>query len=192
MSPFNHFDLIAPYYDRLIKSNDLARFTKLVRLPTHGKLLDAGGGTGRKSFRLLGLVDDVVIADSSIGMLTPANKKGKLKLVCSETEHLPFLSEAFDRIIMIDALHHVVDYRFTLNELWHLLKPGGRLVIEEPDIRTSAAKFVAVAEKLLLMRSHFVSPQVVAGLFNYPDAIVNIEIENSTAWIIVDKAETQL
>ena len=36
------------------------------------------------------------------------------------------------------------------------------MIIEEPDIRTAGAKMMAIFEKLLLMRSHFISPQKIA------------------------------
>jgi demethylmenaquinone methyltransferase/2-methoxy-6-polyprenyl-1,4-benzoquinol methylase len=46
-----------------------------------------------------------------------------------------------------------------------VLEPEGRSVIEEPDIRTFGVKLVALAEKILLMRSHFLSPIQIASLF---------------------------
>ncbi len=187
MRSFNHFDFIAPYYDRFIKPGDLAQMTRLVGLPAPGRLLDAGGGTGGKSYPLSGMVDEVVVADSSMGMLAQAHTKGLRMTVCSQTEHLPFDREAFERILMIDALHHVVDYRLTLDELWRMLKPSGRLVIVEPDIGTMTGKFMALVEKLLLMRSHFIPPQVIADHFKFINGRVVIEKDNSTAWIVVEK-----
>ena len=59
---------------------------------------------------------------------------------------------------MVDALHHVIHQGQTAREMYRVLKPGGRIVIEEPDIRKFGVKLIAVAEKLLLMRSHFLSP----------------------------------
>lgn len=187
MPPFNHFDFLSPIYDRFIRFSDPTRFIELVGLPTRGWLLDAGGGTGRKSFPLLSMVSGIIIADSSIGMLSQARNKGRLVTICCETEHLPFLDGYFDRVIMVDALHHVADYRFTTRELWRLTKPGGRIVIEEPDIQERSVKIVAVIERLLLMRSQFISPQDIAKTFHYENSHVTIETEAPNAWIVVDK-----
>jgi demethylmenaquinone methyltransferase/2-methoxy-6-polyprenyl-1,4-benzoquinol methylase len=187
MAPFNHFDFLAPFYDRFIKSDDLIRFSEFAELPVSGRLLDAGGGTGRKSLPLLNLVTGIVIADSSIGMLTRATRKAGLKTVCAESEKLPFEDESFERVMMVDALHHVTDYRVTAGELWRVLKPGGRIIIEEPDIRMTSIKIMAMIEKLALMRSHFVSPQDIAATFAYPNSEVNIEIVDSVAWILITK-----
>ena len=51
-----------------------------------------------------------------------------------------------------------------------VLKPGGSIVIEEPDIRKFTVKLIALAEKITLMRSHFLSPDKIAGLFKFPEA----------------------
>jgi demethylmenaquinone methyltransferase/2-methoxy-6-polyprenyl-1,4-benzoquinol methylase len=189
MKPFNHFDFLAPFYDRFLKPDNPGRFSELLKLPASGLLLDAAGGTGGKSHALLGIVSGIVVVDSSMGMLTEAGKKDGLMTACTETEHLPFEDGTFVRIIMVDALHHVADFRLTLKELWRMLKPGGCIVVEEPDIRTFPVKVMALVEKLALMRSHFISPQDIAAAFNNPNAEVKIEIENSTAWIVVKKSE---
>lgn len=145
------------------------------------------GGTGGKSYPLLNMVNSIVIADLSMGMLRQASKKDGLATVCSQSEQLPFEDESFERVIMVDALHHVYDYRSTANELWRVIKPDGRIVIEEPDIRTIPIKFMAIIEKLALVRSHFKSPDEIANSFTHTKAIINIEVEESIAWIVIDK-----
>ncbi len=187
MARFNHFDLMAPYYDRFIAPTDSTRISTLAGLPATGLLLDLGGGTGQKSQPLLKMVSGIVIADSSKGMTFQAKKKSGLTVICSESERLPFNDGSFGRVIMVDALHHVADYKVTTDEMWRVTKPGGRIVIEEPDIRTMPVKIMAIIEKIALMRSHFVSPPGIATCFNHPAARVYIEVDRSTAWIVIDK-----
>jgi demethylmenaquinone methyltransferase/2-methoxy-6-polyprenyl-1,4-benzoquinol methylase len=154
-------------------------------LPVDGILLDAGGGTGRVAEALRPYTSDVVIADVSVGMLSQLRRK-RLAGVLAPSEHMPFANETFPRIIMVDALHHVINQRETIAELWRLLQRGGRLVIEEPDVRTFVVKLVAVVEKLVLMRSHFLSPPDIVALFPC-EAKVTIETESYNAWVIVEK-----
>ena len=41
--------------------------------------------------------------------------------------------ESFERVIMVDALHHVYNHARAAAELWRFVKPGGRIVIEEEN-----------------------------------------------------------
>ncbi len=186
-----HFDWLAHFYDRALPFTRVAPVLKVLDLPQAGSLLgassllDAGGGTGRVAEALRPHVDWIVVADVSRGMLAQARQKD-LTAVSTEAERLPFPTGTFDRVLMIDALHHVADQAQTIRELYRVLKAGGRLVIGEPDFRLFSIKLVAVAEKLVLMRSHFLYPAQIANLFP-PEAKVRIETEEYMAWVIAEK-----
>lgn len=187
MPLFDHFNFLAPFYDRAIQLNNIEELKKFINLPTQGILLDAGGGTGRVAKELVGLADNIFVADLSMNMLRQAQEKTGLLLVRSHTELYPFPNGIFDRVIMIDAMHHVCDHQQTADEMWRVLKPGGRIVIEEPDIRNTNVKLVAIAEKIALMRSHFINPVRIAGMFTKWDAKIQIEVEDFNTWVIIDK-----
>lgn len=189
MPILDHFGLLAPFYERLIPLRQAEQLIVLLGLPVEGPLLDAGGGTGRVAQVLRGKASQVIVADLSFKMLQQAAAKDGLLTANSHSEALPFPDHSFDRIVMIDALHHVCSQVETALEFWRVLKPGGRLVIEEPDVRTLIVKAVALAEKLALMRSHFLSPPRIAALFPFPDASVQIERDGFNAWVVVDKAK---
>ena len=182
--PLDHFSLIAPIYVRA-RYRALERMREYAALPVKGCLLDVGGGTGRVAIALRDLVEDVVITDISMGMLDKAPRP-TLKPASCFSELLPFPDNCFERVIMVDALHHVVDQGVTICEMLRVLKPGGLLVIEEPDIRTFGVKLIAVAEKILLMRSHFLSPSEIVSLI--PQAKTSIFTADSTAWIVAEKS----
>ena len=160
---------------------------RLAQVRPDGRLLDAGGGTGRIAQFLHGQAAQVVVADLSFHMLQEARNKDGLQPVNACTEVMPFPDNTFASIIIVDALHHVADQRQTARELWRVLAPGGRLVIEEPDVRKMGVKLIALAEKMLLMRSHFLAPPRIAGLFRPFYARVQIIRDGSTAWVIVEK-----
>lgn len=191
MPLLDHFSFIAPHYDRFFGGADHRQLFELLNLPEAGTLLDAGGGTGRVSRHLCpeGEVSKaklVVVADEAPGMLVQANQRACLTTSLSRSEELPFPDDTFDGIIMVDALHHVGGQSQSLREMVRVLKPGGRLVVEEPDIRHWGVKLIAIAEKLLLMRSHFLSPpQIEAALPAGTRA--HTVVTGPTAWVVVEK-----
>jgi demethylmenaquinone methyltransferase/2-methoxy-6-polyprenyl-1,4-benzoquinol methylase len=161
-----HFDFLATIYDRTIGVPDTDVLAELLDLPTEGKVLDAGGGTGRVSSQLRDKAGEIVICDLSHNMLKEARFKKGMETVRSHTERLPFPDATFDRILVVDAFHHFCDQERSLSELLRVLAPGGRLVIEEPDIRRFVVKLVALAEKLTLMRSHFYSGERIRRMID--------------------------
>lgn len=183
--PFDHFGVMAPLFSRA-EYRSLDTMLKQADLPTSGRVLDAGGGTGRVANVIREHAGEVLIADPSIGMLRQADRS-RLRLACSNSEALPFPNNSFDRIIMVDALHHVIDQHHTAREMYRVLKPGGRIVIEEPDIRKFGVKLIAVAEKMLLMRSHFLAPQKIVDLFSFDSAKASIHATEGNAWVVIQK-----
>lgn len=183
---FDHFSFIAPIYARATYSKmDVMR--EVASLPVSGKLLDVGGGTGRVASAIREYVDEIIIADVSFGMLTHS-PRSNFRPVCGGSESLPFADNSFERVIMVDALHHVIDHAHSAREMFRVLKPGGVLVIEEPDIRTFGVKLIALAEKLLLMRSHFLAPDSIVKLF--VDGEKEVKSADGTAWVIIKKQVT--
>ena len=185
---FDHFGLLAPFYERVIPPPDMTRWQELLQLPVAGSLLDAGGGTGRVSAQLRPFVDHLVISDESAKMLAETQAKSLCCPVVGAVETLPFPDASFDRIMVVDALHHFANQGEALADLARVLKPGGRLVIEEPDLNRFSVKMVAVAEKLFLMRSHFYYPNQIKEMLTALGLTTRIEGDGRfAAWIIADK-----
>ncbi|MCX7046043.1 MAG: class I SAM-dependent methyltransferase [Candidatus Sumerlaeota bacterium] len=181
----DHFDTLAPIYERLVPPSDPSVLASLLELTPGCALLDAAGGTGRVAGLFAARVARAVVCDASPRMLEQARRKG-LETAQAEVEALPFGDATFDRILLVDAFHHVRDQRTALRELLRVLKPGGRLVIEEPDIRRLPVKLVALLEKLLLMRSHFVSPACMSAMIADSGGRAKVAREGRfRVWIIV-------
>ncbi len=181
-----HFNLIARFYNKVAHFKDGESLIEAMALPVKGLLLDAGGGTGRVAAAIRGLAGGAVVADISLGMLGFAREKG-LDCVFSPAEKLPFPTGCFERIIILDALHHVGNQGQVALELYRVVQPGGRLLIVEPDIHKFAVRLIALGEKLLLMRSHFLDGEQIRYLFQGTDATVTITYSGSNVWVVVEK-----
>jgi ubiquinone/menaquinone biosynthesis C-methylase UbiE len=184
MPLFDHFDGLAPLFDWLIRPPTDNHLVEVTGLPISGRILDAGGGTGRIAQMLSGKAGQIVVADTSLKMLKVAKSKGGFGVVSSETEHLPFPDTCFERIVVVDTFHHLSDQNLSLGELWRVLMPGGRLVIEEPNIRRFNVKLVALVEKLTLFRSHFVSAERISAWLEKLSAQTRVFRSGDNAWVI--------
>ncbi len=189
----DHFGLLAPFYDRLFPPPDPSQLRQLLDLPTPGPMLDVGGGTGRVAALLQPLVGRLIINDPSAKMMRQAQSKGllasgRLLPVQGHAERLPFPNAIFERVLVVDALHHFRDQHQAIRELARVLQPGGRLVIEEPDINRLSGKLVALFERLALMGSRFYTPaalrEMVVGVGLDASVVTN---HGFAAWIVAVK-----
>jgi SAM-dependent methyltransferase len=104
-------------------------------VPIHGRILDAGCGTGgflvvlkdqRPELTRIGLEWDPAAAVRAAAKSATAIARGSVNA-------LPYAAAAFDAAVSADVLcHAAVDPLATLAELHRVLKPGGRLVLNLP------------------------------------------------------------
>lgn len=184
----DHFHILAPVYDRLMGTPDAARLAALLKLPSAGWLLDGGGGTGRASNPLRSWVGRVVVSDPCARMLARARDKNLLA-VRARAEQLPFREGSFDRILVVDALHHFADPAAAIRDFARTLTPGGRIVIEEFDAGRKIVQLIAIAEKIAWMPSRFLRPQVIQYMMSACGLHARVERGPRFAvWIVGDKS----
>ncbi len=160
----DHFRFMAPLYDAVLGRPPIDWWRTALRLPVGGWLLDVGGGTGRVSAGLPHLVGGIAVCDVSRPMLRRSLGKNGIRPIQAPAEALPFPDGAFHRAVVVDALHHFQDQPQAIRELARVLTPGGRLVVEEPDIGLAVVKAVAFLERMALMGSRFYSPEAIADM----------------------------
>lgn len=188
MFKLRHFDWLAPVYETLISGEGSQILVNLLNLQANHYILDAGGGTGRIAAGLVGEKRKIIVADSSLQMLTQARQKTGLLCSNCDVKDMPFDDNLFDRILIVDAFHHMPDQKSAINELWRILKPGGRLIIEEPNIIHFPVKIIALMEKMLLMRSKFLKSDDLIELINaHQPKEVMMYNQDHTYWITATK-----
>jgi ubiquinone/menaquinone biosynthesis C-methylase UbiE len=179
MRLLHHFDLIAPFYDRLFNFLGTERLMELLQAHPSERILDLGGGTGRVS-QTFGDGYMTIVCDPSLDMLREAQRK-RMIACAGMAERIPFADDTFHRVVMVDTFHHLLDQRIAATEMMRVLRPGGRLVIEEPDIRRWPVKLAALGERLLLLRSRFYSIADLHRIFREAGAQASTVEESADA-----------
>ena len=184
----DHFGLVARWYDRFIGGAAEESLAAHLALSPGDLLLDVGGGTGRNAAALAGA--RVVLCDLSRGMLAQAQRRGLTAVQASATR-LPFPDGCAHRVLIVDALHHIVDpvpaeaQPAAVHELVRVLAPGGRLVVAEPDIDRPGVRAVVWMEWALLMGSRFRRPAEWESLFQAAGArVLERSADGMNAWLV--------
>jgi len=103
-------------------------------LPPQGdRLIDIGAGAGRLGDLYLGYAE-VILMDYARSTIVEARDRWgrdpRFKFVTADLYALPFVDEAFDSVVMIRVIHHIVDVPRALGNIRAVLKPGGVFVFE--------------------------------------------------------------
>lgn len=136
--------------------SDLERLLELAQPQPDDLVLDIATGGGHTARTFAPYVRQVIAADLSYEMLRGAREKHRaehldtIEYSQTDAEALAFAANTFDLVTCRIAAHHFPDvYRFVL-ECQRVLKPGGRLVIQDqivPDVE-QAARYLDSFERL--------------------------------------------
>ncbi|HHO68053.1 MAG TPA: bifunctional demethylmenaquinone methyltransferase/2-methoxy-6-polyprenyl-1,4-benzoquinol methylase UbiE [Gammaproteobacteria bacterium] len=142
------FDSVASRYDLMndLMSLGIHRLWKRFAVEMSGarpgqRVLDLAGGTGDLAARLARIVGregEVVIADINASMLEQGRERlldsgitGNVDFVQANAECLPFPDGDFDCVTIGFGLRNVTDKQAALNEMYRVLRPGGRALVLE-------------------------------------------------------------
>jgi len=101
-------------------------------------ILDIGGNTAGEATILQTFGHKFCVSDINEFALSISKeriKKFDLLLPyysACDAHNLPFDDNSFDQVTIIEALHHFIDYKKVLDEVFRILKPGGNFVSLEP------------------------------------------------------------
>jgi 2-polyprenyl-3-methyl-5-hydroxy-6-metoxy-1,4-benzoquinol methylase len=116
-----------------------------------GRMLDYGAGAGHLSRRLLALNRFETITGADLTGC-PADLAGRIRWVQQDLSECLASSDAdFDVVIATEVIEHLENPRFTMREIFRVLKNGGWAVVTTPNNESLRALFA------LLLRGHFVA-----------------------------------
>ncbi|MDA0798565.1 MAG: ubiquinone/menaquinone biosynthesis methyltransferase [Chloroflexi bacterium] len=143
------FDSIAPRYDRFNRIATLNRDqawrarTARAAAPSHvGHALDVATGTGLVARELLDRADRVTGVDLSLEMLRSGEETnaGRVSMLAGDALSLPFKDASFDCATIGYDVRNTADPQRSLDELFRVLRPGGRVAVLDICRPTSATQ----------------------------------------------------
>ena len=120
-------ELMARPYTRCLKENILDYLSRVSL--KNSTILELGCGVSEHA-DLFKQDNYVVLADITLSLLK-RNNPACGRLAC-DAQVLPFKSNTCDFIIYLGILHHLPDQYASLAEAGRVLKPGGKIFIQEP------------------------------------------------------------
>ena len=125
-----------PIHQRLLKAYIAAK--PLVK----GDLLEVGCGEGRGVEVLLGQVDSYHGLDKIPEVIE--NLKRRFPQASFEQAVIPpisaIASDQFDTVVSFQVIEHIENDRLFLQEIYRVLKPGGKAIISTPNIRQTLSR----------------------------------------------------
>jgi SAM-dependent methyltransferase len=112
-------------------------------LPPRGRrLIEIGAGAGRLGGLYLGY-DEIVLMDYARSTVREAQERwghdARFRFVAADVYRLPFADGAFDAIVMVRVLHHLVDVSRALAQIAATLRTDGTFVLEFANKRNLKA-----------------------------------------------------
>ena len=132
------------YFDNLFKSID-----SYVTKKTSGKVLDVGCAYGFMLEKFPDSFDKFGVDVSEYAIRVAKKRLPSIAFTVSNIEdELPFQEETFDIVICNDVLEHLENPAVALKNIKRVLKKGGILYINTPNLNLFRKKFLGYADKM--------------------------------------------
>ena len=131
----------SPYTDNSDWLNWKRNAVKKLVLKKEDRVLDYGSATCEVSEWLSARGYNIVAVDICSDLLLFSKSRAErygyssllLRYCCADCEQLPFKDEVFDKIFCFDILHHLPSPEKGIDELYRVLKVGGKVLAHEPN-----------------------------------------------------------
>ncbi len=129
------------------RAADLSQLHELIAPVSGARLLDVGGGTGAATERFaIGCAEMIVLEPDRRKVAEGRRLRPAIRFVEGHAEGIPFPAGTFDRVTSVVAFHHMGNQDRALEEMRHVLRDSGRIVLFElPPSRAPGPLFRWIA-----------------------------------------------
>ena len=175
-----------PLHNSLVKKYHVNPVKKKIIEISNGNVLDVG--CGEKPFYKY--IKDKT--DEYIGFDHPDTPHDKQKIdVFGTADNLPFNSNYFDVVILTQVIEHMEDPSKTLDEIYRVLKPGGKLILAWPfmfpvhEAPRDFYRYTSYGMEYLAKQSNFSEVQInpSSGFWITVFGFLSIYLMNKSIWI---------
>ena len=132
-----------------------ARVADLLDPAPGGRYLEIGAGTGADAIELARRGVEVVGVDRSVAMVEEARRRGLAQAIAADAHALPFDADRFDGAWADRTFQHLADPGQALAEMARVVRPGGVVVVADPDYGTQVVNIAdqELADRVLRFRA---------------------------------------
>ncbi|WP_433286098.1 methyltransferase domain-containing protein [Micromonospora sp. CA-244673] len=132
------------------------RVRELLRPAPGRRYVEVGAGTGASAAHLRDENSvSVATVDHARTMAAAMKARGLAQCVVADAHQLPFLADTFDGAWADRTLQHLADPHTAIKELIRVVRPGGRIVLADPDYDTQVLDIAdqSLARRVLRFRA---------------------------------------
>lgn len=151
-----HFDKVIDDYEAVSGSDKIAdkhiiskMFQEVSKILNESDVvLEVGCGAGIHTISIAERCKHIVAMDLSSGPLKRVKEKihkgdiSNIEVIEGIAEMIALRDNVFDRVVCIGLLHHLITIAPAISEIERVLKPGGSIIIIEPNANNPYIRFV--------------------------------------------------
>lgn len=131
MKNFYQTKVFFPWMDRVLRNPEIGDSRSRLLASVSGKTLEIGFGTGLNLPYYPENLDSIIAIDPNHWKLINSSNKPAFEFYKMKAEDLDFPDSTFDTVVSTFTLCSVKDLNQVLDEIYRVLKPGGRFLFLE-------------------------------------------------------------
>lgn len=104
----------------------------LARIDTKDRLLEVGTGLGVFTEKLCHACNDYIGLEYDPYACKETYKRTLANIIQGDARSLPFKDETFSKVVCLEVLEHLGDYKASIREIWRCIRQNGTAIISVP------------------------------------------------------------